>query len=104
MAAGKAKRKAWAASPEGQESTRKGALAMRRNPEAMAKRRARHAEYLASEVNAELCKANAAKASRPVRDTSTGEEYASIRAAAEALGVTPPSVHYHLKKGRFSYL
>lgn len=58
---------------------------------------------MASEVNAKLCKANAARVSRPVRDERTGAEYASIRAAAAALNVTGPSIHYWIKKGRFVY-
>lgn len=101
MAAGNAKRKAWAATPKGVEASRKGAAALRSNPEAMAKRKANHAKYLASETNAALCRANSAKASQPVRDVRTGEVYPSIRDAAAALSVKSPTIHYRLRKGLF---
>lgn len=101
MARGNAKRRSWAQTAEGQAAIRRGTAALRSNPEAMAKRKANHAKYLASEANAELCRANSAKASKPVRDVRTGEVYASIRGAAAALNVTSPTIHYRLRKGLF---
>ena len=101
LARGNAKRKAWAQTPEGQAAIRRGTAALRSNPEAMAKRKANHAKYLASEANAALCRANGLKASQPVRDVRTGEVYASISGAAAALNVKSPTIHYRLRKGLF---
>lgn len=102
-AAASAKRKAWAATPEGRAAILKGAETLR-DPAVMAKRKTGHATYLKSEVNAELCRANSAKARRPVKDERTGYVYDSIRAASLALGVKAPSIHFHIKKGRFTYV
>lgn len=102
-AAASAKRKAWAATPEGRAAILKGAETLR-DPAVMAKRKTGHAIYLKSEANAELCRANSVKARRPVKDERTGEVYDSIRAASLALGVKAPSIHFHIKKGRFTYV
>lgn len=102
-AAGRAKRKAWAATPEGKAAIMKGAKTLR-DPAVMARRRAGHAVYLKSKANVELCRANSTKARRPVKDERSGTTYDSIRSASQALGVKAPSIHYHLKKGHFTYI
>lgn len=103
-ARGSAARKAWLATEEGKATARKGAQAMRANPENEAKRKAAAAVHANSEANKSHCLAMSAAASKPVKDLATGVTYPSCSAAARALGVSAPTIGYWVKKGKFEYV
>jgi len=100
---GAAARKAWLATDEGKAASRRGAQAMRANPENEAKRKAAADAYAKSDVNKAHCLAMAAKVSKPVKDVATGQVYGSRMAAARAFGVSGPTIGYWIKKGKFEY-
>lgn len=103
LAARKAKRETFLASDAGKAAARAGMAAMRANPENEAKRAAALTVYVQSDANKAHCEAMAAKSRKPVRDLTTGRVYESRTAAAQAHGVSGPTVGYWIKQGRFSY-
>lgn len=97
-------RHAYLHSAEGQARNRKLMQDLRAQPENEAKRKAAHAEFLASDWNKDHCRAMAAKVSKPVKDLATGEVFPSGRAAAKARGVSGPTILHWIKKGKFAYV
>jgi hypothetical protein len=94
-------RTAYINSEAGKEGARRGARAMRADPQNEAKRRAAHNAYLHSDANEKHCRAMAANNVKAVTDLATGRSYPSQKAAAEALGVSRPTINYWVRTGKF---